>query len=278
MTRVTRHPSPGAFLAAAGPYLLAREVEHVALLGTLGELAVSGGEGTTFATAHEAGSVAGAAVRRPGRSVALARCAHPEAAAALAQDLAREGATGVAGPEADVVAFAGAWSAATGTTSHRWFDQWLHVADAVAAPGGVSGALRPAGDGDRELLTRWFPAMMADAGDLPQDVDVAAVLRTPGVRPFLWEDGGRPRSMAWLRGPTARGVRLSHVYTPPADRRRGYAAACTAAVTALALAEGRDWCALFTDRANPTSNGVYRRIGYRVVADVALEALGISSS
>jgi len=258
----------------------------VALLGALGELVATGGAagaaagGTTFAVAQDARTVVGAAVRRAGRGVALARCAHPQAAA-LAGDLAREGSAGathVAGPEADVAAFAGAWAAATGARSRRWFDQWLHVADAVAAPSGVGGALRPAGDGDRELLTRWFPAMMADAGDLPQDVDVAAVLRAPGVRPFLWEDGGRPRSMAWLRGPTAHGVRVSHVYTPPPDRRRGYAAACTAAVTALALAEGRAWCALFTDRANRTSNGVYRRIGYRVVADVALEALGTSSS
>ena len=63
-------------------------------------------------------------------------------------------------------------------------------------------------------------------------------------------------------------MRVGPVYTPPDGRRRGYAEAVTAAVTARALARGRRFCFLFTDLANPTSNGIYRRIGYRPVCDV----------
>jgi len=39
-----------------------------------------------------------------------------------------------------------------------------------------------------------------------------------------------------------------------------------AAVTAAEVAAGR-CCMLYTDLANPTSNSVYRRVGYRLVGE-----------
>jgi uncharacterized protein len=40
-----------------------------------------------------------------------------------------------------------------------------------------------------------------------------------------------------------------------------------AALSRQLLASGYDYCALFTDLANPTSNDIYYQIGYRPVAD-----------
>ena len=57
------------------------------------------------------------------------------------------------------------------------------------------------------------------------------------------------------------------VYTPPGKRRRGYAGAVTVAVSQLALDRGGEQVVLFTDLANPTSNALYQRIGYRPVED-----------
>ncbi|MFD5727696.1 GNAT family N-acetyltransferase [Streptomyces sp. NPDC058368] len=48
---------------------------------------------------------------------------------------------------------------------------------------------------------------------------------------------------------------------------RGYAAAVTAQVARTALDGGAEHVLLFADPANPTSNGVYRRIGFRAGAD-----------
>ncbi|MEV4678910.1 GNAT family N-acetyltransferase, partial [Actinomadura sp. NPDC049382] len=62
-------------------------------------------------------------------------------------------------------------------------------------------------------------------------------------------------------------ARIAPVYTPDEHRRRGYGAAVTAAATRAALDVGAEDVVLFTDLANPTSNGVYRRIGYRPVED-----------
>ena len=58
------------------------------------------------------------------------------------------------------------------------------------------------------------------------------------------------------------------MYTPPEARGRGYASALVAELTAALLASGRSFCCLFTDLANPTSNRIYERIGYRPVTDV----------
>ena len=57
----------------------------------------------------------------------------------------------------------------------------------------------------------------------------------------------------------------AQVYTPPEARGRGFATALVAAVSRGLLAEGRPGCTLFTNLANPTSNAIYERIGYRRV-------------
>jgi predicted GNAT family acetyltransferase len=56
-------------------------------------------------------------------------------------------------------------------------------------------------------------------------------------------------------------------YTPPQHRRRGYGAAVTTACTHDALCGGAQHVVLFTDLANPTSNTLYQRLGYRPVSD-----------
>jgi predicted GNAT family acetyltransferase len=72
--------------------------------------------------------------------------------------------------------------------------------------------------------------------------------------------------MAVAREPVDEVVRLSGVYTPPEKRNHGYAAACVHALSRR-LRDAGHRCILYTDLANPTSNSIYRRIGYRAVAE-----------
>ena len=74
--------------------------------------------------------------------------------------------------------------------------------------------------------------------------------------------------MAAAIGETAHGVRVGYVYTPPAFRRRGYATATVFHLSQLLLESGRNFCCLYTDLANPTSNAIYARLGYRPLCDV----------
>ena len=86
---------------------------------------------------------------------------------------------------------------------------------------------------------------------------------------FIWDDGRRLVSMAAWSGRTPNGVRVNFVYTPPEYRRSGYASACVADLTQRLLNEGRAFCCLYTDLANPTSNKIYQTIGYRPVCEMS---------
>jgi predicted GNAT family acetyltransferase len=83
---------------------------------------------------------------------------------------------------------------------------------------------------------------------------------------WLWQDeAGATVSLAARRAAAAGVARVAPVYTLHEHRRRGYGTAITAACTADALDRGAQRVVLFTDLANPTSNAIYRRIGYRPI-------------
>lgn len=84
---------------------------------------------------------------------------------------------------------------------------------------------------------------------------------------YCWDDGG-PVAMCSNAGGAAAIARINLVYTPPAFRRRGYATSLVSALTKRLIAAGSRRCCLYTDLANPTSNSVYRRIGYLPVCDM----------
>jgi predicted GNAT family acetyltransferase len=67
--------------------------------------------------------------------------------------------------------------------------------------------------------------------------------------------------------------RIQAVNTPPEQRRRGYAGAGVAALSASVLAQGLR-CVLNADVNNVAANSVYRRLGYQAVGDVRRYCLG----
>ena len=83
---------------------------------------------------------------------------------------------------------------------------------------------------------------------------------------YLWDDG-EPRCMEGRSRPTRHTVTVNAVYTPPEFRSVGYATSTVAALSQRLLGEGYRACVLYTDLANPTSNGIYQRIGYRAASD-----------
>jgi predicted GNAT family acetyltransferase len=81
-------------------------------------------------------------------------------------------------------------------------------------------------------------------------------------------------SLAGRNRAAAGQARIGPVYTPPDLRGRGFGAAATAAVTQAALDDGAEGAVLFTDLANPTSNTLYQRLGYRPISDWAVLRFG----
>jgi GNAT superfamily N-acetyltransferase len=79
-------------------------------------------------------------------------------------------------------------------------------------------------------------------------------------------DGGLKEEVLRRRAPAFAVACIGPVYTPPEQRRKGYASAAVATVSQLFLHAGARVC-LYTDQANPTSNGIYQAIGYQPVVD-----------
>jgi len=264
----------GAFLERAGRLLLDDEARHNLVLGissfTLDHPDVYGE--VRGWVAREAGEVVGAALRTPPYNLVLARPRTPGALAALASAVSDE-LPGVVGAVPEVDGFASAWSERHGVTAATRFDQRIYAMEELVPPRGVEGVARLAGADDRTLVLDWMTAFAQealrgadDAGRIERSVD--ARLGPEGAGGIcLWEVGGKPVSLAGFGGPTPNGLRIGPVYTPPEHRGHGYGSAVTAAASQGALDRGKRFCFLYTDLANPTSNAIYMRLGYRPVCD-----------
>jgi uncharacterized protein len=276
--QLIRHENAGDFLARAGDFLSAREAEHNLILGISSRLQrdpILYGEPAYLATVEDEGRVIGVTMRTPPHNLILSEI-DDEGAIALVLEDAREvfgTIPGVVGPKAPVAEFAELWQEATGTEAQLEIAQRCFRAERVKAPANVSGAMRDYEARDRELAVEWMDAFVAEALHGPEPESSAEFVDRRNEDPdgglVIWDDG-RAVSMAGFGGRTPNGIRIGPVYTPPELRGRGYASALTAALTQRLLDEGRRFCFLFTDLANPTSNSIYQRIGYRAVSDVDL--------
>jgi predicted GNAT family acetyltransferase len=198
-------------------------------------------------------------------------------AAALDDDL--PGVTGAL-PEAEL--FAEAWCARASRQPRPSIAQGIYALEQVVPVTGVPGGMRTAIADDRSLVRAWLAAFAAEAlpkRGRPQGAEADAHLERmldarlgdddEGSGICLWEDDGEIVSLAAFGGETPHGMRIGPVYTPPERRGRGYGSAITAALSTQLLASGRRFCFLYTDLANPTSNRIYRAIGYEHVCDAA---------
>ena len=278
--RLTRHQDAEAFLGHAEPFLAAREAEHNLILGLSSRLRrepLLYGEPPYLAVVEAGGEVVAVALRTPPHNLVLSEIDRPGVIDPLVGDVREAFASlpGVVGPKEHAAEFASAWEAATGTTARLAIAQRVFRAESVDPPRDVPGRMRPVEDRDRDLAVRWAGEFVAEALSRPEPESSAEFVARRQADPdgglVFWEDG-EPTCFAGFGGPTPNGIRIGPVYTPPDQRRRGYGTALTAALTQQLLAYGRRFCFLFTDLANPTSNNIYQRIGYRPVSDVDLWA------
>jgi predicted GNAT family acetyltransferase len=175
---------------------------------------------------------------------------------------------GVMGPKAASEAFAAEWSRQSACKAHLHMGMRTHQLRKVLPITAPPGCMRQATQGDFELLVAWAAGFGRDTGCASGDNAPAVhrCLESGGL--WLWENT-QPVAMANCGQPTPNGIRINWVYTPREHRCRGYATALVAQLSQHLLDNGRKFCFLFTDLANPTSNSIYRRIGYEGVCDYA---------
>jgi hypothetical protein len=276
---VRQHASVDEFLAAAGPFLEAREAEHNLLFGIAGfvrtnpELLTDGP--AHFASVTDAaGRVVGATLRTPPHNQVLSCIDDVAAVDALVDALRDEDLPGILGPTQPAARFAARWTDATGQPARVQVAERIFRLQRVIPPDRPTvGLWRVAEAKDRELIADWLVAFsteaMPEAPPIPDPLAVAdRWVAQVGRIGYLWEDGGSVVSLVGAGGETPHGIRIGPVYTPPERRGRGYASSLTAAASQDQLARGRQFVFLFTDLANPTSNKIYQAIGYEPVCDV----------
>ena len=279
--RAERLDDAAAFLAEAGELLAADEARHNLALGIAGTLRDTPDlyPVHSFWLVRDGSEVVGAALRTPPYNLILARPHSREVLETLAEAVAEE-LPGVVGAVPEAEEFAELWSRHIGTSARVHMRQGLYSLERVEPLPAVSGSARVATPEDRELALRWWIAFgeeVLHAGGPGRDqaeatLDHRLSSSTGGI--LLWEDDGEPVSFAGWGGSTPNGIRVGPVYTPPELRGRGYATALTADLSQRLLdgrlfEGGRRFCFLYTDLANPTSNAIYERIGYRRAAEAA---------
>ena len=271
--RLVEHPSE--FVEVATPLLSEDEARHNLILGLSSTLA----EHPYLYVEHRlwivesAGAVVGVALMTPPRGLVLAQPAADGALAALV-DAIDDDLPGVVGARPEVEVFCDLWAAKTGIAHEVKVEQGIYALSTVLPVPEPDGQSRLATRDERPLLIEWWKAFVVEAvreidpdmDEIEQAIDYRLGATHAGF--LVWEDG-EVASLAGFGGRTPNGIRIGPVYTPPGRRGRGYASALVADLSRYQLAAGNRFCFLYTDLANPTSNAIYRRIGYEQVCESA---------
>lgn len=144
------------------------------------------------------------------------------------------------------------------------------LSDVIEIPE-VSGSLKAAGYEDLELVLEWTGQFRkeTESGNHSNPAEDLAMIKTriaDGTL-YLWMDHEKAVSMAAMNRKTRHVGVIGYVYTPKGFRGKGYATTLVKTLSKKLLQSGFEYCSLFTDRANPTSNHIYRTIGYEPITE-----------
>lgn len=126
---------------------------------------------------------------------------------------------------------------------------------------------------DKQLIHEWTKAFTLEAtpsGPLQEEVTRQKHIDRAinHQRIYVLKDNDTLVTMAQKAGHTPHGQTINAVYTPPKERRKGYETEVVAKLSQNILNDGKKYCFLFTDLANPTSNKIYQNIGYQPIIDI----------
>lgn len=184
------------------------------------------------------------------------------------------GITSIVGPSPEVDDFVESWNAENGCSVDSIMKQRIYELTHVATEPGP-GEMILATDEYADLVEKWSERFIIDCG-LRDDARTAREHAQKSIREqsrYLWLVEDKPVSMAGASGRTPSGIRVNWVYTPDELRGHGYASSLVSTLSQKFIDQGLKFCFLFTDLANPTSNSIYQRIGYRPVSDAAMYKL-----
>ena len=258
---------PAFVLTRADEFLSSEPVLHNLILSIL-HSRVAQSDAGRYWIAFDGEKTVGVVVQSPLEYPATLTPMEPRAVVAIVNTIAEAGValSGVNGNAATAASFAGQWSERCKSAATPFQGMRLYELLEVGEVPDTEGQLRQAGPRDRSLMILWTRAFQNEIGESAADTELRVDRGLAARQLWLWDQNGETTCMAVGREPVQGVVRLSGVYTPPEKRKHGYAAACVHALSKHLRGSGYR-CVLYTDLGNPTSNSIYRRIGYRAVAE-----------
>lgn len=266
--RATFTDDPAVAMAAAGDYLRSCPIEHNLILSIVTRQ-IEQPESGRYAWVSDGDGIAGFYLQAPDTFIATMTPMPRAAVQAIVEGLDGIDVPGVNGDAATAAMFAGAWAERRRIPVTPAEGMRLYSLGDYMPPPTAPGHARPYDERDLPMITRWTTDFTAETKsprpDGMSDEDEARWVLS-SRRSWLWDVDETAVSWVGAVAGAEHISRIGPVYTPPEHRGHGYAAACTGAVTRILMDEGQQ-PVLYTQLANPVSNGIYRRLGYEPVAE-----------
>ena len=272
---VTTYESSAAFLERAETYLHQEEPVNLHLLSlcaTISNFPRRRRNVPFMATVEDGEALAAAAVIMPPKPITI-YCSLADARPALSALIGRlqeEGRVvwGVIGPARDADQFAAIWEKDVGGMVQPYRQHRIYIRTEPKAFPPIDGNLRLAGADDFEQIVDWIkdsPETRELGGD-PEVVRIAASQLIQNDDAYVWDNKGIVAMVAQARR-TERGMSLGQVFTEPASRRQGYAAAALATLGNKLITEGWEYCIVMADLSYPHAEAVCQAAGYESLQD-----------
>lgn len=276
--KINRYINASEYYQRVESYLLQNETTHCLIIGLSRALCNFRSKYKNFPylviVEHDKAILATAILTSPQQRLVLSKSTDLEAIKLIAGDIAafkHKSLPGVIGLKSEALAFVLAWQSLTKQDFELAFAMKIHQLDAPKPIAKASGSFRLATEHDRNLLVSWSEAFEIEAlknnkSKSNYQLWFDGHLKRKSI--FVWQDKVVV-AMAVCTGATPNGIRINAVYTPPEFRKKGYATSCVATLSKKLLDQGYKYCFLFTNLANPISNHIYSKIGYRPICEVS---------
>ncbi|GEN53459.1 GNAT family N-acetyltransferase [Halobacillus faecis] len=273
MTIIYEH-DPIKFHEQVEPLLLDKEAENNLPLGVLERLKnTQGKEACHLIRFQDNGKTTFMSMRTPPHLWIIPSLSHWEPAQirAFVQYLVKEehDVPGVLGERKAVKFFLEEWMDHTGQEAELQMEQGIFRLQQLKTIQKQKGHLIEADASHQSLVEDWLRQYGRETGEghVAGRAEELAENLIADRRLHLWIVEGTAVSMASRARTTKNGATINAVYTPDQYKRKGYASQAVWHLTDKLLKSGYSFCSLYTDLANPTSNSIYKKIGYERMGD-----------
>ena len=184
---------------------------------------------------------------------------------------------GVTGEKQVAEMFAEEWKKVTGMETYISMQQGIYELTKLNPIPLTKGHLRHAVHADHLLVSKWMEEFSQYTVESPTTEECRKMAEEYIEQKslYVWVNGDKVVSMVKKARPTKNGMVVTLVYTPEEYRGKGFASSSVYTLTKQLLEE-YSFCSLYTDLKNPTSNSIYKKIGYKRVCESVMIQFGIN--